>query len=143
MQEARDSMNRMMQAAIEMADKVLDDEPDKGADYVVAGQTNLMGFEELSNVEKLRRLFEAFTHKQDMLHLLDQAMSAQGIQIFIGNESGYDAFDDCSVITTPYRVDDEVAGVLGVIGPTRMAYERVIPIVDITARLLGAALNHK
>jgi heat-inducible transcriptional repressor len=143
MQEARDSMNRMMQAAIEMADKVLDEEPDKGPDYVVAGQTRLMGFEELSNVDKLRRLFEAFTHKQDMLHLLDQAMNAQGIQIFIGNESGYEAFDDCSVITTPYQVDNEVAGVLGVIGPTRMAYERVIPIVDITARLLGAALNHK
>jgi heat-inducible transcriptional repressor len=70
-------------------------------------------------------------------------MNAQGIQIFIGNESGYEAFDDCSVITTPYQVDNEVAGVLGVIGPTRMAYERVIPIVDITARLLGAALNQK
>jgi heat-inducible transcriptional repressor len=143
MQQARDSMNRMMQAAIEMAEKVMDDEPDKGPDYVVAGQTNLMGFEELSDVEKLRRLFEAFTQKQDMLHLLDQAMNAQGIQIFIGNESGYEAFDDCSVIATPYKVDNEVAGVLGVVGPTRMAYDRVIPIVDITARLLGAALNPK
>ena len=76
-----------------------------------------------------------------ILHLLDQCLQADRVQIFIGHESGYGILDDCSVVTAPYVVDNEVVGVLGVIGPTRMAYERVIPIVDITARLLGSALN--
>ena len=112
-------------------------------EYVIAGETNLMGFAELSNVEKLRRLFEAFTQQRDILHLLDQSLKAEGVQIFIGQESGYTILDDCSVVTAPYTLDQEVVGVLGVIGPTRMAYERVIPIVDITAKLLGSALNSR
>ena len=111
------------------------------ADIVIAGETNLMGFAELSNVDKLRRLFDAFTEKRDILHLLDQCLRADRVQIFIGHESGYQILDDCSVVTAPYTVDNEVVGVLGVIGPTRMAYERVIPIVDLTARLVGLALN--
>ena len=112
-------------------------------EYVIAGETNLMGFAELSNVEKLRRLFEAFTQQRDILHLLDQSLRAEGVQIFIGQESGYTILDDCSIVTAPYSLDQEVVGVLGVIGPTRMAYERVIPIVDITAKLLGSALNSR
>jgi heat-inducible transcriptional repressor len=98
---------------------------------------------ELTNVEKLRRLFEAFNEKRDFLHLLDQSLKAEGVQIFIGHESGYQILDDCSVVTAPYAAGDSVMGVLGVIGPTRMAYERVIPIVDMTAKLLGAALNSR
>ena len=85
--------------------------------------------------------FDAFTAKREMLRLLDQALDAQSAQIFIGEESGYRVLDDCSVVSAPYRVDGQVVGVLAVIGPTRMAYQRVIPIVDITARLLGSALN--
>jgi len=108
---------------------------------MMAGETNLMEFAELSDVEKLRRLFEAFTHKRDILHLLDKCAAAEGVEIFIGEESGYKVLDEVSVVTAPYSVGDEVVGVLGVIGPTRMAYERVIPIVDVTARLLSAALN--
>ena len=100
-----------------------------------------MGFSELSNVEKLRGLFEAFNEKRDILHLLDQCLGADRVQIFIGQESGYSILDDCTLVSAPYTVDNEVVGVLGVIGPTRMAYERVIPIVDLTARLVGAALN--
>jgi heat-inducible transcriptional repressor len=100
-----------------------------------------MGFAELSNVEKLKRLFDAFNEKRDILHLLDQCLSADRVQIFIGHESGYQILDDLSVVTAPYTIGNEVVGVLGVIGPTRMAYERVIPIVDLTARLLGSALN--
>ena len=92
-------------------------------------------------MEKLKRLFEAFNEKRDFLHLLDQSLHAEGVQIFIGKESGYQMLDECSVITAPYSAGDGVMGVLGVIGPTRMAYERVIPIVDVTARLLGSALN--
>ena len=110
---------------------------------MIAGETNLMEFAELSNVEKLRRLFDAFTSKRDILHLLDQSLGAEGVQIFIGQESGYQILDNCSLVTAPYALDNETVGVLGVIGPTRMAYDRVIPIVDITARLLGAALNSR
>jgi heat-inducible transcriptional repressor len=141
MQEARSTMNRMMMTAIQMADQVLEEK--QSEDYVMAGQTNLMEFHELCDIEKLRNLFDAFNQKREILHLLDQCVHGDGIQIFIGDESGYQTLDECSMVTAPYQVDGEVVGVLGVIGPTRMAYERVIPIVDATARLLGAALNHK
>ncbi len=141
MQQTRSDMNEMMMTAIRMADKVLEKNADE--DFVMAGQTNLMGFHELCDVEKLRMLFDAFNEKRDILHLLDQCVHGEGIQIFIGEESGYKMLDECSMVTAPYTVDGRVLGVLGVIGPTRMAYERVIPIVDATARLLGAALNTK
>ncbi len=141
--ETRHSMNQMMQDAIALAQQMFD-QTGLGAepgDVVIAGETNLMGFAELSNVEKLRGLFEAFNEKRDILHILDQCLGADRVQIFIGQESGYSILDDCTLISAPYTVDNEVVGVLGVIGPTRMAYERVIPIVDLTARLVGAALN--
>lgn len=141
MQETRTNMNSMMVTAMHMADQVL--EKNQSEDYVMAGQTNLMEFQELCDIEKLRKLFDAFNTKRDMLHLLDQCVHNEGIQIFIGDESGYRMLDECSLVTAPYAVDGEVLGVLGVIGPTRMAYDRVIPIVDATARLLGAALNQK
>jgi heat-inducible transcriptional repressor len=143
LQETRAHMNQLMLDAIGMAQQMFapragDSTP---VDVVIAGETNLMGFAELSNVEKLKRLFDAFNEKRDILHLLDQCVRADRVQIFIGRESGYQMLDDLSVVTAPYTVDNEVVGVLGVIGPTRMAYERVIPIVDLTARLLGSALH--
>jgi len=141
MQEARSTMNSMMITAMQMADQVLDNTEREG--FVMAGQTNLMEFQELCNVDQLRKLFDAFSKKRDMLYLLDQCVSAEGIQIFIGEESGYEMLDECSMVAAPYSVEGETLGVLGVIGPTRMAYDRVIPIVDATARLLGAALNPK
>lgn len=140
MEEAQDRMNRMMVTALEMAHQAFQTE--KGdSDFLLAGQTNLMSYAEMSDVQKLRQLFDAFNRKRDILHLLDQSLSAQGMQVFIGEESGYEVLDECSVVTAPYQSDGEVLGVLGVIGPTRMAYDRVIPMVDVTARLLGAALN--
>jgi heat-inducible transcriptional repressor len=142
MQDVKETVNALMQAAMEAAERVIDSEQ-KRPDYVLAGQTNLMGFAEFSNLERLRQLFDAFAEKRDILHILDQCLRSDGVQIFIGDESGYELFGDCSVITAPYRAEGKVVGVLGVIGPTRMAYERVIPIVDITARLLGAALNSR
>ncbi len=142
MRTARETMNDMMLAAIEMADKAFVSEKERD-DFVMAGQTNLMGFAELADMDKLRQLFDAFSQKEHMLHLLDGALHADGIQIFIGEESGYQVLDECSVVTAPYEVDGRVLGVLGVIGPTRMAYERVIPIVDVTARLLGSVLNRR
>jgi heat-inducible transcriptional repressor len=117
--------------------------PRADADFVIAGETKLMGFAELSSVEKLRRLFEAFNEKRDILQLLDLSLRGQGVQIFIGQESGYQILDDISVVAAPYRAAGGAVGVLGVIGPTRMAYDRVIPVVDLTARLLGAALNSR
>jgi len=144
LKETREHLNEMMLDAIRLAQQVVNVPAGAGRmEYVIAGETNLMSFAELSNVEKLRRLFEAFTQQRDILHLLDQSLRAEGVQIFIGQESGYTILDDCSVVTAPYSLDQEVVGVLGVIGPTRMAYERVIPIVDITAKLLGSALNSR
>jgi heat-inducible transcriptional repressor len=144
LKETHASINQVMLDAIAIAQQVSGQgASQEGIEYVIAGETNLMGLGELSSVDKLKRLFEAFTEKRDILHLLDQSLRAEGVQIFIGHESGYQILDDCSVITAPYSTGDGVAGVLGVIGPTRMAYERVIPIVDITAKLLGTALNSR
>ena len=143
--ETRAHMNQVMLDAISMAQHVFEAgaSGEDQLEYVIKGETNLMGVGELSSVEKLRRLFEAFNEKRDFLHLLDNSLRAEGVQIFIGHESGYQILDDCSVVTAPYGSPDSAVGVLGVIGPTRMAYERVIPIVDLTAKLLGAALNSR
>jgi len=141
--EARAHMNQIMLDAISVAQQVFEASDEARLEYVIKGETNLMGVAELTSVEKLRRLFEAFNEKRDFLHLLDQSLKAEGVQIFIGHESGYQILDDCSVVTAPYADGDAVVGVLGVIGPTRMAYERVIPIVDLTAKLLGAALKSR
>ena len=143
MHEARETMNALMKDAISVAEHVFKaDEPSR-MDYVLAGETNLMGAGELSSVDKLRRLFEAFNEKRDILNLLDHSLRADGVQIFIGQESGFRILDDVSMVTAPYSADNEVVGVIGVIGPTRMAYERVIPIVDLTAKILGAALARR
>ncbi len=143
LQATRESMNELMETAIDMADKVFQDGPIDTEDYVLEGETNLMGFAELANMDKLRSLFDAFNRKRDILHLLDRCIHARGVQIFIGEESGYQPLDECSVVTAPYTVEGQVLGVLGVIGPTRMAYERIIPIVEISAKLLASALNSR
>ena len=141
LRDTQQHMNQLMQDAIQVAQKVFEKEPGERVEYVIAGETNLMGFAELSNVDRLRRLFDAFNEKHDILRLLDSCLHADGIQIFIGQESGYPILDEVSVVTSPYMIDNQIVGVLGIIGPTRMAYERVIPIVDVTAKLLGMALN--
>jgi heat-inducible transcriptional repressor len=142
MREARADMDRIMARAMVMAEQVLEPLGSKD-DCVIAGQTNLMSFNELADMDRLKGLFELFTEKHQILHLLDGCLQGEGVQIFIGEESGYQPFDNCSVVTSPYQIDDEVVGVLGVIGPKRMAYDRVIPIVDVTAKLLGAALKQR
>jgi heat-inducible transcriptional repressor len=140
LRKTRASMNALMVEAIEMAQKVFPD-AEPPPEFVMAGETNLMGLEALADVETLKGLFEAFGRQHDILHLLDQSLRAEGVQIFIGHESGYQLLDSCSIVAAPYVTADDTMGVLGVIGPTRMAYERVIPIVDITAKLLGRALK--
>lgn len=138
----RDSMNQAMRDIITMAQDAMDEAGHADEEYILAGETNLMDFAELSDVEKLRQLFDAFSHKRLILDLLDRSINANGVRIFIGEESGYRILDNCSVVTAPYHVDKDTIGVLGVIGPTRMAYDRVVPIVDVTARLLESALSH-
>jgi heat-inducible transcriptional repressor len=136
----QDSMERLLQAAIEVADKAFISQ-EESKDYVMAGQNNLLSYTKKGEFERLYALFEAFTQKQEILNLLNQAVDAEGIQIFIGRESGHIAFDDCSIVTTSYAVDEQLIGSLGVIGPTRMPYNRVISAVNVTAKLLSAALN--
>lgn len=140
LQSMKQDVNELMQTAIEMAQKAFIQTEIKD-DYVLAGQTNLMDVAELCNVETLKKLFENFNRKRDILHLLEQSIHAKGVQIFIGEESGYDVLGECSIVTSPYEVDGQILGVLGVLGPTRMDYEKVIPIVDITAKMLGTVLN--
>ena len=140
LRKLKEDVNELMQAAIEMAQNAFVS-PSAEDDVVISGQTNLMGVAELGDLDKLKRLFESFNQKRDILHLLENSINAKGIQIFIGEESGYEVLDDCSIVTSPYQGEGRILGVLGVIGPTRMDYERVIPVVDMTARILSSALN--
>ncbi len=140
MDKVRSDLNTLMREAIQLTEQALDaatPEPD----LVISGQSNLVGLEDMGNLARMKRLFEAFETKRDILHLLDQSERAEGVQIFIGGESGYDPLEGCSLIAAPYHEQGRVVGYLGVIGPTRMPYDRVIPLVDITARLLGAAMS--
>ncbi len=141
LKQMQTDMNRLMSAALEANTSEDAGDGVKGG-VVIAGERNLLNIDELStNVNSLRKLFEIFERRTSLMQLLDNSQAATGIQIFIGGESGYLALDECSMITSPYEADGQVVGTLGVIGPTRMAYERVIPIVDVTARLLSNALS--
>jgi heat-inducible transcriptional repressor len=139
LKQLHEDMQALMTATLEASDEAFssNDQP-----CVISGEHNLLDSEDLaSNTERLRKLFDLFEHRSSLMGLLDYSHRAAGIQIFIGGESGLAPLDECSVITAPYAVDGQVVGALGVIGPTRMAYERVIPIVDITSRLLSSALS--
>ena len=139
MQSDRESMNSLMQTTLEVASQAFNQ--GSKSDYVVAGQEKLFEISQTQALDHLRSLFQAFSLKGDILHLLDRCMKSQGVQLFIGEESGYKVLDECSVVTAPYHVEGEMVGALGVIGPTRMAYEKVIPIVDATAKILSEALD--
>jgi len=139
LQTTKESVTVMMTNLINIADQVLDIKTSE--EYIIAGQRRLMDFQELSDVAELRKLFDAFREKHELLALLDKSMSTTGIQIFIGEESGYQMFDNCTVITSPYTTEDGAIGVLGVIGPTRISYQKIIPIVGVTAQLLNQPLN--
>jgi heat-inducible transcriptional repressor len=132
-------ITRLMQDAVAASSEALGE---ADGSMVISGERNLLDNADLSsNLGNLRQLFAMFEQKTSLLKLLDASGRAQGVQIYIGGESQLVPMDDTTVITAPYRVDGEVVGTLGVIGPTRMAYERVIPLVDITARLLSSALS--
>jgi heat-inducible transcriptional repressor len=137
--QLRSDMTELMAAAVEAGSEAVDE---TSAAYVVSGETNLLDVEDLaSNMARLRELFKLFEQRTSLMQLLDVSNRADGVQIFIGGESGLEPLDTCSVVAAPYEVNGVVVGSVGVIGPTRMAYERVIPIVDITARLLSNALS--
>ncbi|WP_455379904.1 heat-inducible transcriptional repressor HrcA [Acidihalobacter prosperus] len=137
----RADMDRIMRNAVDLGQKAFGKDVLNNEDYVLAGQSNLLEYRELADLDRLRKLMKAFTEKHEVLHLLDKSTVAEEVQIFIGHESGYNVLDYVSVVTAPYAANGEVVGMLGVIGPTRMPYDRVIPIVDITAKLLGSALE--
>ena len=143
MDETRLSMNKEMQDIISTASKAMEVADENEDEFIVAGERNLMDFAELSNVEKLKQLFDAFSSKRMMIDLLDRSISADGVQIFIGSESGFSMLDDCSVVAAPYKMSKNQVGVLGVIGPKRMAYDRVVPIVDLTAKMLGSIIEDR
>ena len=137
---ARSEMEVLLAQTVELAEQALtplsaDD------DMLLAGQTRLMGVQELSDVDRLRELFEAFARKREILQLLERTIHAQGVRIFIGEETGLAPLESMSLVTAPYTAGGRVLGVLGVIGPTRMAYDRVIPVVQAAADVLGAALD--
>jgi len=131
--------NSLMNNIINIADELLTNQ--NKDEYVVTGKNKLLDFEELSDINQLKDLFDAFNEQQQLLQLLDKSISTSNIQIFIGQESGYRIFDNCTLITAPYTNEVGSVGVLGVIGPTRIAYQRVIPIVDVTAKLLSQSLK--
>ena len=136
----QEKMDSLMYATLEVAEQAFGTKHQ--ADFVVAGQENLIELAEEQALADIRELFKAFSLKRDILHLLDKCVDTQGVKLFIGAESGYQILDECTLVTAPYQADGEHIGVLGVLGPTRMAYDRVIPIVDATARLLGAAMDY-
>lgn len=137
--ELHRDISALMQAAIETGSDALQQAND---DVVISGGRRLLEVDELSNdMQRLRRLFDLFERKTQLLDILEQSERADGVKIFIGGESQLVPLDECSIVTAPYEVDGRVVGTVGVIGPTRMAYERVIPIVDITAKLLSSALS--
>jgi len=139
LREIRQDMMQLMSAAVEAGSQALAQD---GEPYVLSGERNLLGTRDLSSdMTRLKQLLELFERRTSLLQILDVSLRGEGVQIFIGGESGFSAPDDVSVVTSPYKVDGEVVGTVGVIGPTRMAYDRVIPIVDVTAKLLSSALS--
>ncbi|MBK7417176.1 MAG: heat-inducible transcriptional repressor HrcA [Dechloromonas sp.] len=139
--QLREDIKPLMTQALEAGDAALSE---NSAPYVISGERNLLDVEELSsNMKRLRDLFDLFEQRSSLIRLLDVSNRATGVKIYIGGESGIATLDECSVVAAPYVVDGQVLGSVGVIGPTRMAYERVIPIVDITAKLLSSALSQQ
>lgn len=136
---ASSELNRLLDTAVEVAAEAFG--PDPESDMLVSGQTNLMSGEEGSQIDRLRELFEAFQRKRELLALLEGCARSPGVRLFIGEESGFEPLKGYSLVSAPYGAGGHVLGAIGVIGPTRMAYHSVIPVVQATAHLLTDALN--
>ena len=139
LRQLQHDMTALMSAAMAASDEAI---ARKSEDYVISGERNLLHINDLSaNMNQLRNLFNVFEQKTELLQLLDAGRHASGVHIFVGNESGLAGLDECSVVSAPYTADGKIIGTLAVVGPKRMNYERVVPIVDITAKLLSNALS--
>jgi heat-inducible transcriptional repressor len=140
LQALRAEIAQLMEAAVQAGSEAVEQKDP----VVISGERNLLGVSDLAaDLGKLRAAFDLFEHKTRLLQLLDVTSRAHGVQIYIGGESQTVPLDDMSLVVAPYEVDGQVVGTVGVIGPTRMAYERVIPIVDVTAKLLSHALSRE
>jgi len=139
LREIKQDMVQLMSAALDAGNRAMAESVEP---YVITGERNLLTVQELSqDMRRLRQLFELLEQKTALLQILDLSLRGQGVQVFIGGESGVSAPDDVAVVSAPYQVDGEVVGTVGVIGPSRMAYDRVVPVVDVTAKLLSSALS--
>jgi heat-inducible transcriptional repressor len=141
LEQTRRDVDNVMKTVLEVANQALSDDEINKPDFIVQGEKNLVRYNGNTDREQLQHLFEIFDRKREMLGLFDRCVHSEGVKIFIGHEAGFEGFGDCSVITAPYSVAGKPLGVLGVIGPARMNYDHVIPVVDMTARLLGNALK--
>ena len=139
MKQQRFEFEAMLASIVNVAEEI--DQKNQDLDFVVEGESNLFGLVPNQNMTDLKKLFDAFTQKQDLLHLLDQSIQAQDLKIFVGQESGYDVLEGYSVVMAPYHADGKVVGVLGVVGPQRMQYDKVISTVDVTAKILSNAFD--
>ena len=137
----RAEIAQLMQAAVEVGSQAMAQSTEQ---VVVSGERNLLGVQDFSHdMGSLRRMFDLFEQKTQLLRLLEVSSQAEGVRIFIGGESRVVPIEELSVVSAPYEIDGKVVGTLGVIGPTRMAYDRMIQIVDITSRLVSNALSQK
>lgn len=139
LQDDRLRLDAMLRSTVELAERAFAPRPT--GDYVLTGEASLLSLAGTGGVDRLQELFTAFTAKRDILHLLDRCQQSEGVEIYIGDESGYAPFEDLTLVTAPYAANGRVLGRLAVIGPTRMAYQRVIPLVEVTARALSRALS--
>ncbi|MES2858719.1 MAG: heat-inducible transcriptional repressor HrcA [Pseudomonadota bacterium] len=138
LRNARSEMEQLLSTSVALAEQAFAPGHD---DMLVSGQTRLMGLQDLSDLDRLRALFEAFAEKRELLQLLERTAKAPGMRVFIGEETGLAPLEGMSLVSAPYGIEGRMLGVLGVIGPSRMAYDRVIPVVEATAAALGAALD--
>ncbi len=141
MKQLQQTLNQTMQQMMRVTEQVLSDQLNLAEPYIISGKTKLLNYQELADAEKLKALFEAFEEHSTVLNLLDKSLQQRGLQIFIGRECGADAYADCSVVTSPYEIESELMGVLGVVGPSRMPYEQVASRVMITAKTLTQILR--
>ena len=138
--ELRSEIGELMQAAVQAGSQAMADQEQ----VVISGEHKLLAVQDFSSdMSSLRRLFDLFEHKTQLMRLLDVSSRAEGVRIYIGGESMVVPFEELSIVSAPYEVDGQIVGTLGVIGPTRMAYDRMIQIVDITSRLVSNALSQK
>lgn len=147
MLQQKQELDVLLQSAIDFAGKSLEQSKNLATyddkSFHLSGQTNLVAMASHGQLDNIDQIFAAFKQKQQIMSILDRSIAANGVKIFIGEESGSQGLSNCSIVTAPYKQKGKSIGVLAVVGPTRMQYDKVIPIVDITAKMLSSALDSK